>query len=60
MSAQECPTCGVKPGEACRSGRWILTREHVARETLEFGDWTRLYDALYRDTKLKFQMRRYA
>lgn len=59
MIAQECPTCGAKPGFTCRCERWVV-KEHVARKALEFGDWTRIYDEKYRDKTLKFQCKKYA
>ena len=61
MSAQTCPTCGAKPGMRCRpmtgSNWWIYP--HVARITLEYGDWTAIFDEKYRDKTLRFQCRPY-
>lgn len=61
MSAQECPTCGAKPGFSCRSqnGAWWV-RTHISRLTLEYGDWVKVYDEKYRDKTLRFQCRPYA
>jgi len=58
-SPQACPTCLSPPDKPCRteSRKHNLKEIHVARHTLEFGAWTRIFDELYHDKS--FRIARY-
>lgn len=61
ISPQECPTCLAPADRPCRtpSRKHNLKEIHVARYTLEFGEWTRIWDERYRDKGLRFRIVRY-
>jgi hypothetical protein len=50
LVSQPCPICLVPAGVWCHSeAGWRLNNLHTVRSSTEFGKWSRVYDALYRE-----------
>lgn len=58
MKSQACITCHAPAYTACVAPYTNKeTTMHVARKTVEFGDWTEIYDRQYASGK--FRIRKY-